>query len=237
MAKAPAAKVTATGEKYPKIELRGILDPWADVSEKNKVRILSGDGGVTGLVPPGLQFGYTQDYTPPFATILSQFNTGFVAIQELMNKGQASDYSLVLQEMKTQVWGGGSDINFSLPLFYVARAGAQVDVVNPIRRLVAMSAPQAAGRATLEFLEKQVTGTSVAPPPAVSIEIGNVISLTRAIIGSVTVQLPTNVVDSRGQPNEALVTLQVKSHKMFLSNDSEVKFLGGILNTGGGAEL
>lgn len=230
MAASPES-ITVKGEKLPPLELRGILDPWRDVNEKAKVRILSGNGGVTGLIPPNLSFGYKQSYSQPFAQILGSFNTGLVAMQELLDSGKSADYSAVLQEMKNQVWGGGDAISFSLPLFYVARWGARVDVVEPIKRLVAMTAPRAAGRGSITVLEKEISGTSVAPPPVVSIEIGEIISLKRAIISSVDVQFPTNVVDGNGQPNEALVTLAVSSHKMFLSNDTEVTFLGGILNT------
>lgn len=208
-----------------------IIDPWFDMPERAKVRIMGGDvGSVTGLVPEAFAFDFKNEYRQPFAQILASFNTGVVAAQELLAKGGKVDFTATLQELKRSVWSGGSQLSFSLALFYLARRGAQVDVVDPIKRLVALSAPSTAIREQGEFANRSMSATVVKPPPFVQIEIGDVLRLKKAIITSVSVSLPTNVTDLNGQPNEASVTLSVQTHKMFLADDTEVDFMGGTIN-------
>lgn len=208
-----------------------VIDPWYDVSERAKVRIAAaGVGGVTGLVPESFGFSFKNDYKQPFADILSSFNTGLVAAQELLAKGGKVDFTATLQEMKRSVWGGSSQLSFSLSLFYLARRGATVDVVNPIKRLIELSAPSTAVRGELEFADRAMSATVVKPPPIVQLEIGYILRLKKAIIENVEVQLPTNVTDFNGQPNEAMVTLSISSHKMFLADDTEVDLMGGTIN-------
>ena len=208
-----------------------IIDPWYDVPERSKVRIMAaGVGGVTGLVPEAFVFSFKNDYAQPFAQILASFNTGVVAAQELLAKGGKVDFTATLQELKRSIWSGASQLSFSLALFYLARRGAQLDVVNPIKRLVTMSAPSTAVRKQVEFADRAMSATVVKPPPIVQIEVGDVIRLKKALITDVSVNLPTNVTDFNGQPNEALVTLGVQTHKMFLADDTEVDFMGGSIN-------
>lgn len=208
-----------------------IIDPWFDVPERAKVRIQAADiGGVTGLVPESFTFDFKNDYMQPFAQILASFNTGLVAAQELLAKGGKVDFTATLQELKRSVWSGASQLSFSLALFYLARRGSQLDVVNPIKRLIALSAPSTAIRVSGEVADRAMSATVVKPPPVVQIEIGDVLRLKRAIITNVSVNLPTNVTDFNGQPDEALVTLGIQTHKMFLADDTEVDFMGGTIN-------
>lgn len=211
-----------------------IIDPWYDISERSKVRIMAPDvGGVTGIVPEQFTFDYGNTYEQPFAQILSSFNTGVVAAQQLLNKGGKVDFTATLQELKRAVWSGASQLKFSLQLFYLARRGATVDVVNPIRRLLKLSAAGTAVRAGTEIAERSVSATVVKPPPLVHIEVGYILRCKKAAITNVSVQLPTNVTDFNGQPNEALVTLQIVTNKMFLADDTEVDFMGGMINRWG----
>ena len=211
--------------------LEPIIDPWFDVPERAKVRIMAADiGGVTGLVPESFTFDFDNDYRQPFAQILASFNTGVVAAQELLAKGGKVDFTLTLQELKRSVWSGSSQLKFSLALFYLARRGSRLDVVNPIKRLIAMSAPSTAVRAAAEFKDRAMSATVVKPPPIVQLEVGDVLRLKKAIIRNVSIALPTNVTDLNGQPNEAVVTLGIETHKMFLADDTEVDFMGGTIN-------
>ncbi len=211
-----------------------IIDPWYDVPERGKVRIMAPDiGGVTGLVPEQFAMDYGNTYEQPFAQILSSFNTGVVAAQQLLNKGGKVDFTATLQELKRAVWSGASQLRFNLNLFYLARRGATIDVVNPIKRLLKLSAAGTAIRGETEFAERQVSATVVKPPPLVHIEIGYILRCKKAAITNVTVTLPTNVTDFNGQPNEAMVTLQIVTNKMFLADDTEVEFMGGQLNRWG----
>ena len=208
-----------------------IIDPWYDVPERAKVRIrATGIGGVTGLVPESFSFNFNNEYKQPFAQILASFNTGFVAAQELLAKGGKVDYSAILQELKRSVWTGSSQLSFNLRLFYLARRGSTIDVVNPIKRIIALSAPTTAVRKEGRVSDRAMSATVVKAPPIVQIEIGDVLRLKKAIITSVTPGLPTNVTDFNGQPNEATVDLTIKTHKMFLADDTEVDFMGGAIN-------
>lgn len=212
-----------------------IIDPWYDVPERSKVRIRSDDvGGVTGLVPESFGFSWNNSYRQPFGDILASFNTGVQIGQELGNKlagrrGEV-DWTATLQELKRQIWTGSSTISFNLNLLYIARRGATLDVVNPIRRLTALAAPRTTVRKTTGEGEAAFSATVVNRPPVVQIEIGFMLRLKKAVIKTVNVTLPTNVTDIKGQPNEAMVSLGIESDRMFLSDDTEVDFIGSQVN-------
>jgi hypothetical protein len=212
-----------------------IIDPWYDMSERSKVRIMSrGIGGVTGLVPESFGFSWSNSYRQPFGDILASFNTGVQIGQELGNKlagrrGEV-DWTATLQELKRQIWTGSSSIAFNLNLLYIARRGTTLDVVNPIRRLTAFGAPRTAVRVTTGKGEAAFSATVVNSPPIVQIEIGFMLRLKKAVIKTVNVAFPTNVTDVAGQPNEALVSLGIESDRMFLSDDTEVDFIGSQVN-------
>ena len=213
-----------------------IIDPWYDVTERAKVRIqAAGVGGVTGIVPASLGINYSEDWRSPFGDIAARFNTGVQLGQEIVNRARGRggdvDWVPVLQELKSNIWAGGSSLLFSLVLFYVARRSATLDVVNPIKRLVKLSAPRTAIRKTYDAESGgALSATVLNRPPRVQIEIGYILRLKDAIITNVGINFPTDVTDFNGQPNEATVTLQIKTNKIFLSDDTQVDFMGGTIN-------
>lgn len=210
--------------------LSNIIDPWFDVAERAKIRILSTDiGGITGLMPKSLGLRYGNQFATPFAQILSSFNTGLVAAQQLLAKGGKVDFSATLQELKRQVWKGGSVLSTDITLLYIARRSAALDVVAPIRRLIQLSAGSTAVRGDAEIAGRSVSATVVKPPPVVHVEIGYTARLKKAVIKNVGINV-TNVSDATGQPNEATVTLSIETEKMFLSDDTEVELMGRSIN-------
>jgi len=213
-----------------------IIDPWYDVPERAKVRIQApGIGGVTGLVPASFGLNYSNTWTAPFGDIAAKFNTGVQVGQQLANQargeGARVDWVPMLQELKSNIWAGGTSLKFHLDLFYVARRGATVDVVNPIKRLIAMTAPHTAVKKTISTGRGGTfSATVINRPPKLQIEIGYVVRIKVAIIENVAISFPTNVTDFKGQPNEAMVGLDIKTDKIFLSDDTEVDFMGGSIN-------
>lgn len=217
------------------LELAPILDPWYDVSERAKVRIQAvGIGGVTGLVPTSFNLGYSNDWQAPFGDIAARFNTGVQVGQQLANRaigqGDRVDWAPMLQELKSNIWAGGSPLSFHLDLLYVARRGATIDVVDPVKRLVAMSAARTAVRKNVNTGRGgSFSATVVNRPPKVQIEVGYVVRVKVGIITNVSIAF-SNVTDFNGQPNEAMVGLDIQTDKIFLSDDTEVDFMGGTIN-------
>lgn len=204
------------------------IDPWFDVAERLKVRIsATGIGGVTGLMPE-ISFSRSNKFVQIFGQFLSSFNTGFVAGQDFVSKkGASPDLAFMLQEMTNSTWQGSEALSFQLPLLYISRRGATLDVVNPIRKITQLSSPAVWGQASVTFLERTWTGTALRPPPYVHVEVGNVLSIQRAIITNVEMKL-SDVRDFAGQPTEALVTLTINTDRMFVDGDPNVNFIGNM---------
>jgi len=211
-----------------------LIDPWYDVSERAKVRIMSDEvGGVTGiLAPDSITFSYAQRYNPAFGSLMSSFNTGLVAMQQYLAKGGKVVATAYVQELQDLVWGGATNLSFSMTLLYVARRGSRLDVVAPIKRLIKMSASGVGTRFKDEKSKRtNLSATMILPPPKVSIEVGEMVSIKRAVIENVSINFPNSVTDLRGNPNEAKVTLSIKTQRVFLADDEDVVFMGGVLNT------
>lgn len=200
-----------------------ILDPWKDVSERHKVRILSGEfGGVTGLLPEGFSHSFSNTFEAPFADVLASFNTGLVAAQEYMAKGGKVDISARVKEMTSRIWSGSSEMKLSdISLFYLSRESALNDVMAPVRRLMQIGAPGIAVKKSVTVADRTLSGTVMKPPAPVMIELGYVLRMHAALITSLSVQW-SNVSDSDGIPMSAIVTISISGKRAYVFDDGEI---------------
>lgn len=208
-----------------------VIDPWSDVSERSKVRIYSPTfGGVSGLLPKTFSQSFSQEWLPPFGSILDSFNTGYQAALELLGKGDETIKSASLKEISTRLWAGGTVMGVNgITLLYVARESALKDVMQPVRRLMQMASPRSGLKASAETVGAATGGlikmgaTQVNAPEPVEVELGYISSMNAVVITSFDVQW-SNLTDRNGISASALVTLQLSTRRVFLGDDEEVTF-------------
>ena len=212
--------------------IQTVLDPWGDVHERHKIRIYeSSIGGVTGLLPESVAVAVSNSYSPPFGTYFQSLNTGVVAAQELANNTGQADFSAVFKELTSQVWGGGSPAVFPLKLLYLARTDPNVDVLQPLQRLIQLSTGRISGMVSKKVLGKPLTVTNVKPPPKVQVELGTFMRFARAVIKSISWDITNRSAES-GVPTKVFVNLQIETSTMYINDDKDVIIgLGGWAKT------
>jgi hypothetical protein len=209
----------------PALSFGNVIDPWADHPAREKVRFYTPEHGfVTGLLPENFSFGFTNQYVTPLADIMNVLNTYVVLGQQLASKSGRAEYSAVLKELKRHTWAGGSPLNMSVRLLYVARGLARLDVVAPIKRLIQMSAGSVATRFKGSFKGRTASATVVKPPGVVQVEFGNVLRLKEVVITGVNWNY-SSVVDPYGVPSAGGIDLTMHTDKVFISDDLDTSFV------------
>lgn len=203
------------------------VDPWSDVPSRNKVWIYNPDVAiVTGLMPESFNMGVSNSYSnAPFSDALSMVNTYATFAQELFNKGGTVDFSAMIKEMKRKQWSGGGPLTTSITLIYLARRSAFQDVVDPVKELLKLSTARVAASRSAEVIGRTYSATVVKPPPTVDIAFGKIMHFKKALINSIKWEY-SNVVDARGDPTTAVVTLDVETKTMFVHDTEDVTFSG-----------
>jgi hypothetical protein len=92
---------------------------------------------VEAWLPEQIQVDLHADYDAPFAQ-------GFTdaAGQMIGNMARFAGMSLTTQALTAQVWQGGSNIQFSLPLIFQAESSGVSDVMKPIKDLMRLMLPK-----------------------------------------------------------------------------------------------
>jgi len=133
---------------------------------------------VEGWLPEEITFDVSSQYEAPYAQGL---NSSFPIIGEI---ARALGVNLVNQAMTVQVWQGGTELNFMIPLVLQAETDASRDVIQPIKKLLKLTMPK----------ESQRGGLLEAPGPHVSIEKLqeriNAIKSAAALVPQTDVQAP-----------------------------------------------
>ncbi len=142
---------------------------------------------VEGWLPEEITFDVSSQYEAPYAQGL---NSAFPIIGEV---ARALGVNLVNQAMTIQVWQGGTELNFQIPLVLQAETDASRDVIQPIKKLLKLTMPKESVRG----------GVFEAPGPHVSIEK---LQARVNAIKEATELASQNVVDSiPGVSNEYLI--------------------------------
>jgi hypothetical protein len=222
-------------DQSDKVQERRYIDPWPDVTERAKIRIYHNSYGmVTGLMPEIIGGSHSNNYSAPFATILAEFNTGLLAIQEALGREDDVKYSAVFKELTTNIWGGGSELMLRpFKLLYIARKNGRDDVIAPMKMLMKMSAGVLGVKGELSFKgsDRSVSATVLSPPSSVMVEMGNFMRVKTAVITSMSWEVP-NVNDSEGVPAWAVVTIALKTKRVFMGDDDEIDLMGTPLRLG-----
>lgn len=188
-----------------------LYDPWNDVEERYKVRIMSNFPpliGVVGLLPQTFTEEVASDWKSPYGGLFAAINQGYAAVKLLT--GLPNDVVLQFKAQSTQFWSNASPLRINgLKFLFLARKDAKTDVVEPSRALQGLCAPRAG------------SGLSpIKPPSEVSLEIGFVLFLESAIVKSVGIQWHAPL-DLQGIPTSAEVTLAVETRQAYVIDAEE----------------
>lgn len=198
-----------------------VIDPWPDVPNRLKVRILNKNiGGVTGLMPKEVSAGFENQWKAPFSDIARGFNTGLKAGQELSSGSGVVDVTLNFKQLTNQIWEGTGAVSTNLNLVYISRReGAQKDVIDPVKMLLKLFGPAVNNDLSTEG----GSITMLKAPQPVMLEIGYVMAWREALPTSMS-YIVSNISDSKGLPTKITVTLGFKTDKCYVVGDPDIEF-------------
>lgn len=206
-----------------------IIDPWPDVPNRSKIRILDRDlGGVTGLMPRQVSVGFTNQWNPAIGSIARSFNTGLKAAQEAVLGANNVDYTLDFKELSNQIWEGTSSMSTELKLMYISRKNdALTDVIDPIKLILQLCGPTVSekglGRTEGRIVPggRVISATQLKQPRTFMLELGYAMAWRRTIPNSVSIVF-SNISDQFGTPTRADVSLRLTTDEPYVVDDPDV---------------
>lgn len=90
---------------------------------------------VDAWLPETVGVDVAANYEAPFAQGIGSINEKFGALAQFIGM------NLTTQAMTAQIWQGGSFINFQIPFIFQAETSAEVDVMQPIKKLLRLTMP------------------------------------------------------------------------------------------------
>lgn len=169
-------------------------------ANKNRLLVtISSEGNIVpsvqGVLPAEFSFSVKNQFEPLLSadSAMGNLNKGVQAIAQLANSGN-SDISLV--PYSPQIWMGAEPLTISeMTLSFICYSDPKTDVHDPLMRLLAMGLPRSGGSAgsALNSIGASFNTPAadsigiLAHPPAVTVQIGEVIKWYPCYLANVTV--------------------------------------------------
>lgn len=189
-----------------------------------KVRIAQAGGGqVEAYVPETFQLAVTSQFGQPFGQGISNSTVGTAA--KMLGLG-----ALTSQAMTAQVWEGTQPIEITLELELVAESDPKAEVLEPIKKLLAMTMPSRGGSGFLldppgpKYVDivdwhafEAAKGEGKAKKQ-ITVQIGTFLLFDNVVIESVNTTFYSMMHES-GIPLRAVVAVTFKTFFIQLSDD------------------
>lgn len=189
-------------------------------------------------LPENFMFGLTSNFDRPFAQPLSQLAgdaAGMGAEAALAEQGTRASTGMtsVVKYLSAAVWSSGSELTFDIPFVIHAYSNAQLEVVDVVKKLLQLAAPdEAAGFlkapgpyiANFDAIKNGDYGANYQlGGDDITLSIGRFIVFNPCIIRNVQCTFDTQF-DSTGAPLSAMVNVTFESYYTTTKADVEKLF-------------